>query len=308
MPRTALLVPVLAVAALSIAAPTVASPPANPEDHAALIEFELPADNGLDAQIEADSEGVNLEISRRGRIATYDVRGESTEAGLKARFGKLGAIDVTFRPTKTRLEKPPRGCTGKPSTNSEGVFVGTIEFTGELDYVHIETTEANGTMWVNREFEWKCPQREEPPPPHVVHRPSPFGLRERPNPDKEPATLAVLSRRCGCYFAAFAAPNRTGRGRTSFVGAKFERREGMEITRGTIVGAAPSAFVFNHAAGTAHVHPPHPFSGSGAFKRRPHSRDLWRSTIEVPLLGADPLSVGDPGFRARLVRALPGGE
>lgn len=163
-------------------------------------------------------------------------------------------------------------------------------------------------MWVNREYEWRCPQREAPSRGHVTRRPSSSSPRNGADTEKEPATLGVLSRHCGCDFAAYASPNRTGRGRTIFVGAKFEKVEGMEITRATIVGGDPSTFVFNHKAGTAQVRPPHPFSGSGTLKRRPHRRDLWKSTIQVPLLGTEPLSVGDRSFRARLVRALPGGE
>jgi hypothetical protein len=218
-------------------------------------------------------------------------------------------IDVTFKPTNTQVEKPPMGCKGKPSTDSEDLFVGTIEFTGEFDYVQIEATEATGTMWVNREYEWKCPRHKERRRTPDTRRLSTLSfLRSRSDADKEPATLVVANKRCDCFFAAYAAPNRRGRGRTGFVGAKFENLEGMEINRGTIVDADPSAFIFDHATGTAQVHPPHPFSGSGIFKRRPHGRDLWTSTIQIPFLGADPLSVGDPGFRARLVRALPGGE
>jgi hypothetical protein len=56
------------------------------------------------------------------------------------------------------------------------------------------------------------------------------------------------------------------------------------------------------------VHPPQPFSGSGTFKRRLHNRDLWRSTIQVPLPGADPLDVSDRSFQVGLFRELPGGE
>jgi hypothetical protein len=304
------LIPILAIAALLTAAPVAASPAANQEDHPAAIEFALDANNGLRAELETSGEGIYFKISRRGRFASYEVQGEATEAGLKARFGKLGSIDVTFKPTKTRTEEPPKGCTGRPSTDSEGLFVGTIDFTGEFEYVRVEATQAEGTMWVNREYEWKCSRHEGkgPPPVHVTRRPSSLGLRRGSAPDKEPATLGALSKRCGCFFAAYATPNRRGRGQTTFVGAKFEKVEGMEIARGTVVNGDPSTFVFDHEAGTAQVHPPHPFSGSGIFKRHPHGRDLWRSTIQVPLLGADPLTVGDPGYRARLVRALPGGE
>lgn len=303
-----LLVPALAFVALLATTPVAASPAANPEERFAFIDFQLAANNGLHAHLETSSEGVLLEISRKDRVVTYKVQGESTERGLKAQFGKLGLIDVAFRSTRTRVEKPPKGCEGKPSTDSEGLFVGTIEFTGELEYVRIEATQAKGTMWVSRESEWKCPRHEEPPRTHETRRLSALGFRDKSDADREPATLVAVNRRCSCFFAAYAFPSREGAGRTAFVGVKFESREGMEINRGTFVSADFSAFVFDHAAGTAQVHPPHPLSGSGIFKRRPHGRDLWRSTIQVPLLGADPLDVGDPGFRAELVRELPGGE
>jgi hypothetical protein len=117
-----------------------------------------------------------------------------------------------------------------------------------------------------------------------------------------------MSKRCVCFLAAYAVPNRKRRGRTVFVGGKFEKVEGMEITRGTFVNGAPSTFTFDHEAGTAQVRPPHPFSGRGTFKRRPNGPDLWRSTIQIPLLGSDPLDLSGPGYRAKLVRELPGGE
>jgi hypothetical protein len=309
MIRSSLLVPALAIAALLVAAPVAASPTVDRVAHFASVDIELslPADHGLHAHI-ANYEEITLEIERKGRLVTYEVPGEVTETGLKAQFGELGLIDVTFEPTKTRTDEPPKGCKGRPSTLSEGLFVGTIKFTGEREYVRIETTQAKGRLNVWRESEWRCPRHKRPIVTHGSPRPPALRSRQQSEAEKEPATLAAVNRRCTCFFAAFAERDRRGRGPSTFVGAQFEKREGMEISRVTSVEAGASAFVFDHAAGTAKVHPPQPFSGNGTFKRRPHGRDLWRSTIQVPLLGADPLRVGDPDFRARLVRALPGGE
>jgi hypothetical protein len=309
MIRSSLLVPVLAIAALLVAAPVAASPTADRVAHFASVDIELglPADHGLHAHV-ANYEKITLEIERKGRLVTYEVPGEVTETGLKAQFGELGLIDVTFEPTKTRTDEPPKGCKGRPSTLSEGLFVGTIKFTGEHEYVRIETTQAKGRLNVWRESEWRCPSHKRPRHPHIAPPRPTLRPRQQPKAEREQATLAAASRRCNCFFAAFAERDRRGRGPSTFVGAQFEKREGMEISRVTSAEAGTSAFVFNHAAGTAKVHPPQPFTGDGTFKRRPHGRDLWRSTIQVPLLGADPLHVGDPGFRAGLVRALPGGE
>ncbi|HEX7245649.1 MAG TPA: hypothetical protein VF245_08810 [Solirubrobacterales bacterium] len=288
-------------------APTEATTPA-PEHDFAFIELSLPTNNGLEASLETNSEGVYLEVHDDKRFAVYKVQGESTDAGLKARFGSLGKIDVAFQPTEVHLERPPKPCTGEPSTNSEGLFVGTIEFSGEGEYVRIETTQVKGTMWVDHEADWKCPHRKPPASPHTVSRTWTLSHRGRAGQRREPATLAVANRRCDCYFAAYGARNRRGQGWSSFIGAKFEQGDGMEARHFTYVNAGPSAFAFNHDAGTARVRPPEPFTGSGTFERRRRGPDVWRSTIQVPLLGADPLNVGEPGFRAKLVRALPGGE
>ena len=48
------------------------------------------------------------------------------------------------------------------------------------------------------------------------------------------------------------------RASSAFFGAKFEKVEGMEITRATGGGAGAAAFTFNHKAGTATVRPPAP--------------------------------------------------
>jgi len=307
MLRPLLLVPALA-AALLAAVPAVGSAAEDPQAHFAYVEFGLAADHGLHAGIETSSEGITLEIAGKHRFVTYRAQGESTEAGLKVQFGDLGKIDVAFTPTETHTWEPPKGCTGPPSTISEGLFIGTIDFTGEREYVRVEASRVKGRLAVYRESEWRCPRHKNPRRARARRRLSAHSLRGRSGARKEPAALSAIDRHCGCLFAAFAERDRRGRGSSYFFGLKSEEAEGMEVNRVTYAEGGARAFIFNHAAGTATVRPPRPLSGTGFFKRRPHSRDLWRSTIEIPLLGADPLSVSAPNYRARLVRARPGGE
>ncbi|HKO37633.1 MAG TPA: hypothetical protein VJU14_04625 [Solirubrobacterales bacterium] len=299
MRRPSLLAPVLAIVALLVGAPSAPAAVA-PQDRPASIQFELAANNGLDAHLETFDGKVVLEIERRNRIVSYEVEGEATEAGLKARFGKLGLIDVAFEPGTTRTFKPPKGCKGEPSTFSEGLYVGTIQFTGERNYVRIEATRAKGTMSVSRPQE--CPKDRRSGRLQPLPRSSPFSSLQSAR--GEEASLFVNSRTCRCFFAAYARPEDENRGSTLFLGAKLETREGMEIGRATAVEAGPSTFTFNHKAGTASVDPPQPFTGTATFKRR-KGRDLWRSTLRVPLLGADPMSLRGRGFRAHLARNLP---
>jgi hypothetical protein len=299
MTRPSLLVPALTIAAVLMAAPgvTAAVPP---EEQPASIELDLAASNGLDAHLETFDDEITFEISNNRSAVIYEIEGESTEAGLKAQFGKLGLIDVTFKPTKTHeTNRPPKGCKGEPWTEREGLFLGTIRFTGEREYVRIEATRARGTMSVTPH--WQCRDRKGPirlndAPPH-------FALSSREKAKE--AALYARDRRCRCFFGAFAYRDRKEPAWTTFYGAKAENREGMKIGRITFTQGGASTFEFDHEAGIAKVDPPHPFTGTATFKRRP-GPDLWRSTLRVPLLGADPIGLHGPSFRANLRNRLPG--
>lgn len=302
MKRLLYLLPALAVAA-ALPAPATAASARAPEP--AAIQFDLPADHGLHAHLETFNGEVTLEFRRKGHEVGYETKGEASAAGLKVRFGKLGRIDVAFKPTTTQVERPPKGCSGPPSIHDEGDFVGTISFTGERGFVEVEASRVSGTLDVEREMEWKCPERGGPEFHPVAPRRSRVALERRSETEAEPATLVAHDPRCHCYFAAYARRDRHGRGPSFFVGAEFEEREAMEITRATYARAGASAFVFDHAAGTATARPPAPFSGHATFKRRPGRPTLWTSTLRVGLLGADPLSFPGLAAHARLVRAFP---
>jgi hypothetical protein len=148
--------------------------------------------------------------------------------------------------------------------------------------------------------EWRC--IDEPPGPFAGASRFLSHESEEDEEESEHASLHAENRRCLCFFSAgMHHRDRKGRkGRSIFYGVKVERSEGMVIWRATQAFGSPSAFAFNHVAGTATLRPPRPFRGRAVFKERPHGRDLWRSTIRVPLLGLEPLRVGGPGFRAGL--------
>ena len=262
------------------------------------VDLELTASNGLRARLENSEDGiVTLALWRKGQSASYEVPGKATEGGLKVRFGRLGLIDVAFTPTKTLSStEPGEGCTGAPRTLREGVFAGTIDFTGERQFVRIEGPQATGTMSVISQ--WECPEIEAMEPfARVSHLLATTSRGEKGK--RESATLYAGRRSCSCYFAAGVHHRRSG-GKSIFLGFKLEKREGMEITRGTGAHGPASAFDFDHAAGTATLRPPAPFRGHASFQARPHGREPWRSTIRVPLLGAKPINTGGPGFAAIL--------
>jgi hypothetical protein len=294
MLRRSILVSAIAVAGLLVAVPGAASADVvSPEAGTIVrVELDLQASNGLRAHLETSQKGVvTLALLDEDHAVTYEVPGQVTEAGLKAQFGRLGTIDVAFTPTVILdSTEPSEGCTGAPRTLREGVFSGTIDFTGERGYVRIEAPEVTGSMSVISQ--WECPDNEFAPFRGGVWS------ALRPKGDDETASLHAYSRSCSCFFGA-GLHTRSSGGKSIFYGTTAEKREGMEIWRVTSVRAGAGAFDFDHEAGTATMRPPPPLTGRATYKRRP-GRDLWRSTIRVPLLGAAPLRTDGPGFRARL--------
>lgn len=305
MNRRSLLVPALAGVALLLGAP-VATAAVDPKPQPVTTDLELPTNNSLHAHLDVFNDEFTLRIGREDQssYARYEVDGEATEAGLKARFGKLGVIDVAFHPTEVELEQPPKGCVGPPSRFSKGVLTGTIAFTGERDYVRIEETEIEAHLQNWRESEWRCPRHRQRARRERAPRPSPLGPRPSTKA-KDPATLIAAKRRCRCIFVAYSFPEEKGRGESAFYGATFEKTGNMEITRLTGGTAGPAAFTYNHKLGTATVRPTSPLFGYGHFERRRHGPDLWRSNILVPLLGAEPIDMRDGGYRAVLADELP---
>lgn len=292
MPRLSAFVSAIAVLAALAAAPVATASVLRPETGTIVrVELDLRASDGLTAHLATSEKGVvTLAFLREGSAAIYEVPGDVTEAGLKVRFGRLGTIDVAFTPTTTLdSTEPSEGCTGEPRTLREGVFSGTIEFTGERDFVRLEGPQAEGSMSVISQ--WECPDN-----PYAPFR-GPL-RRARSKDDGETASLHAESRGCPCFFGAGIHHRRKG-GKSIFYGAKGESREGMKILRSTVVHGGVGAFAFDHGAGTASLNPPPPLSGHATYRRRP-GRDFWRSTIRVPLLGAAPLRTDGPGFRARL--------
>ena len=180
MRRPSLIASAIAIVLLVVAATASA---ASPETGTIVkVELKLKASNGLRAQLETSEDGtVKLELRRQDRLVIYEVKGEVTEAGLKVRFGRLGLIDVAFAPTRTlSATEPAAGCAGAPRTLREGTFTGTIDFSGERNFVRIAASQVEGSMSVISQ--WQCP--EEPTP---FTRPArPLALSSRSGEKRRP--------------------------------------------------------------------------------------------------------------------------
>lgn len=280
-------------AVLLLAAATASA--ASPETGTIVnVELGLKTNNGLRAQLEtADDKTVTLELRDKDQVVSYEARGKVNRKGLRVRFGRLGLIDVAFTPTKTlNSTEPSEGCTGEPRTLREGTFAGTIEFTGERNYVRIKAAEAEGSMSVISQ--WQCPE-ETTPSPRTAR---PLALSSRS--EKRAASLVAFSDRW--VFAAGLRFHK-GRARTVFYGFTGESREGMEILRAVVARGGASTFAVDLMAGNATVRPPRPFRGQATVKRGRGDRPLWRSTIRMPFLGAASIN---PRGRDLFVELEPG--
>ncbi len=292
---------VIAIAVASSALWAGVASAVGPEDGTVgRVAMALKASDGFQVNLENSEDGtLTLELKRGGQWVIYAVPGHATEAGLRARFGKLGLIDVAFAPTKVlNSTAPGEGCTGAPRTLREGVFTGTIHFTGERGYARIDASRASGSMSVISQ--WECPEAEATDPfAPDLGRPA-LASRAGSGDDDSGVFLAASRRGCSCTFEAGIGRRRGGGLRSIFFGETDEERERMKIRRLTEVSGPASAFRIDRAAGTAVLRPPSPLSGQARYEKRTHRRGLWRSTIRVPLLGADPIDTGDPGFVAFL--------
>ncbi len=291
MRRLSLLASATAIVLLLAAATTSA---ASPETGTIVnVELGLKTNNGLRAQLEtADDETVTLKLRDRDQLVSYEVQGDVTKEGLKVRLGRLGLIDVAFTPTRTlSATEPSEGCTGEPRTLREGTFAGTIDFTGERNYVRIKAAQVEGSMSVISQ--WQCP--EEPTPLARTARPLALSSRS----EEKAASLLAFGRRCSCTFAAGLHFSK-GKARSIFYGFKGESREGMEIVRAIVARAGASAFVVDLVAGAATVRPPRPFRGQATLERGLGDHPLWHSTIRMPFLGAASINPQGPDLSVDL--------
>jgi hypothetical protein len=95
------------------------------------------------------------------------------------------------------------------------------------------------------------------------------------------------------------------RASATVLGPESEKDEGMLIARGAQALAPSRDFTWNLKAGTAHISPPAPFTGSATFKRRPGARPRWSGSLRAPMLGGQPFRLAGGDVRAQLIEGSP---
>jgi hypothetical protein len=254
-----------------------------------LSSFKLQGTNDYELEVFAVREGdfpatVGV-IAQQGPLqANYDVRAEFG-AGIRATFGSLGQVDVSFERRRKHVERPEPGCTW---ITERGVFRGSFRFVGEGAYTSAEAVDPRG---------------------EVIRLPNGFCGFE----DFRPARLRLP----GLHQTVLAAQSEAGNGTVSFTAARWnvdklvsfnatlrERVGQMKIERSAQAQGGERTFSSTKGS-RATVRPPWPFRGSARFRDPGKNPPRWTGSLSVSFPGAPNIALAGKGFKAKLCARLP---
>ncbi len=203
--------------------------------------------------------GVGLSASGKKGGASYSVKGTATKKKLKANFKGFGKVDLEFEPKgKAKTQKPPKGCTGPSSKSQEGLWVGTIKFTGEGGYTKVNgSVRAKGSVNTSSDKPLEC--KPEPNP--------------KPKPPKP--CWGVSGNKGKTWFSA----SQTKGEKASFYANTSSTSKGVKISRYT--SGSGGTLAVEGGGETATLKPPAPFSGSGTL-----ADGVLSGTLKVKFPGA----------------------
>jgi hypothetical protein len=286
-------------AALFLALLAVACPPAAraaPPPSASIIEI---ARNSIELHfhrgpyrvfvgMEGPGNRLSLLVTRDGALADYVTKPHFEGRSVKARFGRMGSLDLTFTPSPGKVDK----CGS--IVQAEGIFTGDFEFTGEHRYINLDVHRIGG----EHTTAGSCSDSD------------------RASSRRSRVTYAAVKKRGVTLQALTPGPwpmntlTATGEwGLHGFEGGvaafRWERREGLEVIRGAQIGIGRNRFRWDVDAGTATLRPAAPFTGSATFSRRPDGKPRWSGSLRVPILGGRPLALTGRRFEAHLRAGSP---
>jgi hypothetical protein len=246
-------------------------------------EFSVEGSNGYRISVYGRSNSVTVSVfegrPRPGKrvVAEYTAAGTVSTEGIEATFGDLGEISVQFQPSgKVSRSKPklPKHCSRpRRIVRQEGVFVGTIRFTGEANYTAFEGEEADGSIGTPDEL--FC-----------------VSFANGSHPLSPVLTVATTLHDLG--FDAVLFP---GRSQVRFEAARLEKDGRVSIRRSVSVEGPPSSFKFDRKLTTATVIPPPPFVGTATYRRKPGRGNFsWSGSLTVSFPGAPEVPLTSPSF------------
>ncbi|MBS1886296.1 MAG: hypothetical protein JSU06_03820 [Actinobacteria bacterium] len=234
---------------------------------------------------------------------------------LDVKIGPLGHFRGRFVPTKSKTEKPRRGCTGEPTLTATGYFVGSFDFRGERGYTVVHARRVPGSVTHHGAVRCKAPAAPR------GHRSPRQAKRERELEEREfrliagdsnsdvllMADLVGVPKKFSTHPAVFMASATSGRPSSFFV-----NRTAVVFDVGPNAASAFQVPNLAEPLAEATLQPPAPFSGSATFHLDgPHSAS-WTGAlaVELPGVGKVPLTGGGIGAglcqgRSHCTKTLP---
>jgi len=288
---TALVLSFLSVSSSALAAGKVSSvrfgqPPLRAQFSLKATEGYSVFVRGFDRRVSVTVEDHKGSAIYRGS-AIYSVRGRASTRGIRASLGSFGRIAVTFNPTgQEHRSAPPKRCKGGDEVTREGIFVGTIRFTGEDGYTRLNAHRATGRTMLSPP--WRCEPRH--------------GSGEFDALPFELPVLASFTPDQRVAFAAIDSEEPDGLGLAFYSGGTIERRGSVKIERVVFVAERASTFSPESDFSAATVRPPRPFRGMASFVRNPDGSTSWTGPLSVSLPGAGTVELTGPSFTANLTK------
>jgi hypothetical protein len=234
--------------------------------------------------MEGPGNRLSLEVAHAGATADYVTEPHFEGRRIRARFGRMGSLDMTFTPSPGKVHR----CGS--IVDAEGVFTGVLEFTGEHRYIHLDLHRIRG----RHTTAGTCSSSRAALPP----RPSRASIVP---PEGREVILQARARGSRALDTVTATAGNGVRGFEAVVAAfHWEHRDGMEVIRGSQLGLGRRRFHWDLDAGTATLHPPAPFTGTATLGRGPDGSPRWRGNLRVPILGGAPLALSGSRFKVRL--------
>jgi hypothetical protein len=235
-----------------------------------------------------------------GQSVSYIATPKHAPAGLDhgrldLKFGKLGHFRGHFVPTSTKVGKPEGGCTGEPTIEEDGYFVGSFAFHGERGYTTLKASREPGEITHMGATDCRVPTESE------SHRHKGKAVEEQVEKAAEEDQFRLLAGDAKGNLILQASreqvpPGRGGGATTSLeVTAAGGRAGAFRISRSVSIleskDAASTLLTPNLAEPLAEatLAPPAPFSGSATFHLEGPKAASWTGdlAVELPGLGGD---------------------
>jgi hypothetical protein len=238
--------------------------------------------------------GTSVTVLAKKGTTGAEYRTTKAEIGrnfVRAQFGKLGSVDMSFKPNgRSREKTAPGGCDRIPT--AMGRFEGNFEFRGERGFT---TVEALGGKPVARPIGFgSCASFAGYTPQSGYMQGLSRGAEGQVRPQNYPRYFSVWVHK---YLPDSPTTIRVGSG---------EKSGPLAISRGVDLVAPPSAFTCDATGGVLSAG--FPFAGSAKFTATPAPCDVEgvpSGALTVSMPGLGPVSLTDGSIRYEI--RVPGG-